>query len=512
MRTWDWNALHEGRAPHADGDRIRARGYALLADGPADRAPVYLVLMREPPCCAGHAAAPSNAVEVRVRGGLPHDLVAASGWPRVQVSGTWRELRDDPAGWRYRIDDACVTAIVTPPSGALSRRALLGLGLFSGWTGSVATAGAWAQGASTARDNAAPPPLLDPSGPAPSLPPPIEPAASANTPAWMHGTVTVDLHSHAGHVSLGRRANARPFTPVAEPMRAGGMNVIALAIVTDSSADHVVTDAAGHRRIVAYREPAPGEMAARGEASFKRLHDLVAQENLRVVTTIAQLDAARDGPPAVIVAAEGADFLEGRIDAVDDAWRRHGLRHLQLTHYRVNELGDIQTAPPVHGGLTDFGAAVIQRCNHVGMVVDVAHGTYDLVRRAASVTTRPLVLSHTSLALHPSEFSRSITPLHAKLIADTDGVIGVWPVQSIYRDLPAMAAGIHRLTRRIGVRHVGIGTDMLGLLGPSVLDSYATLPLLAQALLDEGFKPEEAQAILGGNYARVWRAALHPVD
>ena len=51
------------------------------------------------------------------------------------------------------------------------------------------------------------------------------------------------------------------------------------------------------------------------------------------------------------------------------------LRHLQLTHYRVNELGDIQTELPVHNGLTDFGAAVIRRCNQVGLVVDVAHGT-----------------------------------------------------------------------------------------------------------------------------------------
>ena len=45
------------------------------------------------------------------------------------------------------------------------------------------------------------------------------------------------------------------------------------------------------------------------------------------------------------------------------------------THYRVNELGDIQTEAPVHGGLTDAGAEVIRRCNRRGLVVDVAHGT-----------------------------------------------------------------------------------------------------------------------------------------
>jgi membrane dipeptidase len=54
----------------------------------------------------------------------------------------------------------------------------------------------------------------------------------------------------------------------------------------------------------------------------------------------------------------------------------------------------------VHGGLTDFGAEVVRACNRLG-IVDTAHGTYDLVKRAAAVTTKPLVLSHTSLSLTP---------------------------------------------------------------------------------------------------------------
>lgn len=64
---------------------------------------------------------------------------------------------------------------------------------------------------------------------------------------------------------------------------------------------------------------------------------------------------------SAIIAAEGADFLEGQPDRVDEAYRRWALRHLQLVHYRVNELGDIQTEPPVHGGLTATGAEVIRR-------------------------------------------------------------------------------------------------------------------------------------------------------
>jgi membrane dipeptidase len=324
----------------------------------------------------------------------------------------------------------------------------------------------------------------------------------------MREQVTIDMHSHAGHVALGRARIPRAFTPVAAPMEAGGMDVICLAIVTDSSADHIVETASGRRRIVAYREPDPGEMSSRGELSFQRLHALMAAQGLRPIVDTATLKAARATGGGVIVAAEGADFLEGSLDRLGDAWRRHALRHLQLTHYRVNELGDIQTAPPVHGGLTDFGADVIRQCNRLGIVVDVAHGTHALVERAAAVTTRPLILSHTELRQRPSRYSRAISPSHARLIAQTGGVIGIWPVSTSFPTMDAMAGGIRAMADVVGVRHVGLGSDMLGLLSPSVLNSYRKLPQLAQALADAGFTREEAGMILGGNYARVWAATV----
>src|SRR6266704_3279636 len=69
--------------------------------------------------------------------------------------------------------------------------------------------------------------------------------------------------------------------------------------------------------------------------------------------------ATPGAPVRGILADEGCDFLEGRIDCVQEAYDR-GLRSLQLVHYRVNELGDIQTEPAVHGGLTGFGKEVVR--------------------------------------------------------------------------------------------------------------------------------------------------------
>jgi membrane dipeptidase len=235
---------------------------------------------------------------------------------------------------------------------------------------------------------------------------------------------------------------------------------------------------------------------------------MIAEQQLGPVIDTASLHAAPSRGPSVIVTSEGADWLDTSIERLDEAYEKYHLRHLQLTHYRVNDLGDIQTEPPMHGGLTDFGAEVVRACNRRGIVVDVAHGTYDLVKRAAAVTEKPLVLSHTSLTGHPSAYSRTISPDHARVIAGTGGVIGIWPPASIYPNKAAIARGMARMVDVAGIDHVGLGSDMLGLTGPSSFDSYRELPELAAALLAAGFNAEETGKILGGNYARVFAATL----
>jgi membrane dipeptidase len=312
--------------------------------------------------------------------------------------------------------------------------------------------------------------------------------------------VTIDIHSHAGQ--LIRRDAA--FGPVAAPMRAGGMTTICLAIVADAGTTRVLADG----RIAAYRSPDPGELYRRSQESFRRAHRLIADQGLALVVDDGTLAARRGGGPGAIVTAEGADFLDRDLGRLDEAHKVHHLRHLQLTHYRVNELGDIQTEPPVHGGLTDFGADVVRGCNRLGIVVDVAHGTFDLVKRAAEVTTTPLVLSHTSLSANPRPRSRTISADHARLVAATGGVIGVWPPTTIFRDRDAYARGIASMVEIVGIDHVGIGSDMLGLTSPSAFGDYRELPDLAASLLAAGFDKEGAAKVLGGNYRRVFAMVM----
>jgi membrane dipeptidase len=321
----------------------------------------------------------------------------------------------------------------------------------------------------------------------------------------MAAAAPADLHSHAGRVILGRVRQRAP-EPLAAPMREGGMRLVALAIVADTTATQVTPD----NRIAAFRAPEPGELAAHGERAFARLHELARAEGLPLVIDRAGLRAALapGAGPALVVAAEGADFLEGRIGALEPAFRSHRLRHLQLVHYRVNELGDIQTEPPVHDGLTPFGREVVRGCERLGILVDVAHATFATVQGIVEAATKPVVLSHTSLSARPGPRSRQITAEHARLVARTGGVIGMWPPVTIFPTLRALAEGIARTADLVGIDHVGIGSDMMGLLSAAAFGDYRQTPALAEALLEAGFAPGDAAKVLGGNYARVLAATL----
>ena len=430
--------------PRAD----KAHGKAVEISGfpvtilPTPTADRFL-MMAEPGCCAG--CVPNNPLAVvEIVADRPLEL----GNGTMRLKGTW-QVSTDPDGWRYQLH----AAEAMP---GLSRRAMLAAS-----------------------------PLF-------CLPVPAMAQPTDGTAA--------DIHSHAGN--LIRAAFGRDsLLDVASPMRSGGLSVMCLAIVADSP---VISSSSG--RIRPNRDPKAGELYEFSKRSFAKLHELARTQSMPIIKTAAELRAARASQPAVIVTSEGGDWLEGKIERLDEAYQRWQLRQLQLTHYRPNELGDIQTEPSVQGGLTGFGAEVIRRCNSLGIVVDVAHGTFDLVKRAVATTSKPLVLSHTALGNRPYPWTRLITSDHARAIASTRGVIGIWPVAEL-ANVSTYADMIARMVDVVGVDHVGMGTDQLGLLGPSCLPSYADLPRLAGALSSR-FKPAEISQLLGGNYRRVFEACI----
>ena len=179
------------------------------------------------------------------------------------------------------------------------------------------------------------------------------------------------------------------------------------------------------------------------------------------------------------------------------------MRVVQLVHYRNNELGDIQTEPPQSGGLTPFGVRIVREAERLGMVVDLAHATYTTSRGAIDAATRPVILSHSVLGdAHP----RCIDADHARMVAETGGVIGVWPSMLAVRDFGAFIDAILRLVDVVGIDHVGIGIDMDAVRNP-VYTGYRDFRVIPEALLAAGLPSADVGKVVGSNFVRAFAQA-----
>ena len=79
--------------------------------------------------------------------------------------------------------------------------------------------------------------------------------------------------------------------------------------------------------------------------------------HMRRALNLKDMKTAHDnGQPTIVQSVEGAMFIEGRLERVEEAYKR-GVRHLQLLHQRddmVAPLGDVITSPAHLDGLTLF--------------------------------------------------------------------------------------------------------------------------------------------------------------
>ena len=313
-------------------------------------------------------------------------------------------------------------------------------------------------------------------------------------------TITVDTHSHARGLVFGAEMN----DTLATGMREGMLSAVCLAHVADGP----VIGRIGAGGLGLVRTPAPGQLYKAHLGRLDWMDRFASGNGVRRVITLDELtDAKAKGQPAVIQDIEGCDFLDGKLDRLEEAHRR-GVRVIQLVHYIPNDIGDFQTGPVLHNGMAAFGGSVIRELNRLGILVDVAHGTEPMVRAAVKATTKPLLLSHCALQGSKAQGNtplagRQISSDHARMIADTGGVVGLW---HFFPGLKRYIEGIKEIVDIVGVDHVGIGTDQQT--APGVIQDYASYGSLVDGMLGAGFSAEETGKILGGNFVRIFGEAL----
>ena len=315
-------------------------------------------------------------------------------------------------------------------------------------------------------------------------------------------SISVDVHTHGGKTGI--TSKAPPNDDLANAMRTGSLAVACLADVPDGPVLGRNTEGV----LAAVRSPEPSELYRHHLGRLTWMDEMVARHGLRRALSAADLEAAhKAGQPAIIADVEGLDFLEAKLERLEEAHQR-GIRHLQLVHYTPNDIGDFQTGAIMHQGLTSFGAEVIRACHRLGFVCDVAHATEDMVKQVVRIATKPILLSHTALfgsrAMGQTPLTgRQISPDHARAIAETGGSIGIW---HFFPSLEKYVDGLKEMAELVGVDHVSIGTDQH--VSPGSMPDYTQWVHLVAAMLRGGFTREEAGKIAGGNYMRIFRAAV----
>ncbi|MGH3653616.1 dipeptidase [Glutamicibacter sp.] len=165
------------------------------------------------------------------------------------------------------------------------------------------------------------------------------------------------------------------------------------------------------------------------------------------------------GRCAILLGFQNVSFLQGRLGYVE-LFARMGTRIGQLTYNIQSDIGG-SCYEDRDSGLTRYGKYVVREMNRCGMVIDLSHvgnqTTLDAIRHSAD----PVAITHSNpaaLAPHPRNKPNSVLDA----LKDNDGVIGL----SVYRNIAGEYTTAEKWSElvawtvdRIGIEHVGIGTD-----------------------------------------------------
>ena len=329
-----------------------------------------------------------------------------------------------------------------------------------------------------------------------------------------------DMHSHYGMIFRGMRDSG-----LAEDMRAQRVALVAWSLPSDLGWIRAVPTG-----IVQAREPEPGTLAPAFLRTLGRMRAYVAASGLKTVLTAADVDACIAGDAGIVLASEGTDFLEGRIESLD-AFHAQGLRHVQLVHYIRNPIGDFQTTPPRHGGLSELGKRLVEACNAKGMLVDLAHSPGPSIDQALAISKLPMVFSHGWVDRSEGSWrdaygylKRRLSLEQAKKIAARGGVVGLWglalgnpgpsrtPGQGNWtvsqHDTVGYARELAHLVDWLGTDHVALGTDIEGVGRNWSVNDYSQVRQVVEALQDMKLPGSVIDKVAYANYARVLKAAL----
>ena len=269
------------------------------------------------------------------------------------------------------------------------------------------------------------------------------------------------------------------------------------------------------------------------------------------------------GKVAVIESFLNARSLGADLSGIDTFYNAGG-RIFGLTHAGNNEWADSSrpTGDPAveHHGLSPLGKQAVARLNELGMVIDVSQLTPEGLQQVIALSKAPVIASHSDVRALVDN-TRNLSDEELNAIAHQGGVVNVTPFNPYLRplsaDFDAKAAvlrqkfglpptkrhgpvgaeeGINTLpperlkafmnefrdlmpkatlddylnhidyiVKRIGIDHVGIGTDFNHGAGIVGFNDEGESVNVTRELVRRGYSEADIAKIWGGNFLRVFR-------
>jgi membrane dipeptidase len=356
-----------------------------------------------------------------------------------------------------------------------------------------------------------------------------------------HNDLLWQLRLRVGY-DLDRLDVARPVAALHTDLprlRAGGVGAQFWSV-------YVSPDIPGHEAVTATLEQLDG---------FHRLLARYPADLGLALTAEAVVRVARSGRVASLAGMEGGHCIGESVGALRMMYAL-GARYLTLTHNRTTSWADSATDEPRHGGLAEFGVAVVAEMNRLGMLVDLSHVAPTTMRAAMVATRAPVIFSHSgarALCDHPRNVPDDVL---ARLPAN-GGVCMVTfvpgfvsqPVADVWLELDAAERGwraehpdapdevevrrtawreahpaptatladvadhVEHVREVAGVDHVGIGGDFDGVdVLPDGLPDVSAYPALFAELRRRGWSDDELRRLAGRNVLRALQAAEDVAD
>lgn len=284
------------------------------------------------------------------------------------------------------------------------------------------------------------------------------------------------------------------------------------------------------------------------------VHRMVAAYPDRLAFAASAADVRRiqkSGRIASLIGVEGGHQIDGRLSVLRQ-FHALGAAYLTLTHSRSIAWADSSTDAPISGGLSAFGRQVVAELNRLGMLADVSHISDDAIRAVLSVSTAPVIASHSS-ARAVADAPRNLPDDLIRSIGEKGGVVMVnfypaflsapWRAWDNARTARAAELGVpgdlygdrapvalaawdrdhpepevtvatvadhvEHIARVGGRQALGLGGDFDGISGtsPRGMTGVDAYPALLAELARRGWSDADLEGIAGANVLRVMERA-----